>query len=314
MKRALFLLIAIGLLLGAAPAQAAGIGGAFTDDDGSFHEPDINGIAAVGITLGCGGTNFCPLGSVTRAEMASFLVRSLALTPSSTGPFTDIAGNIHAENINALAAAGITSGCSATAFCPMDLVSREQMATFLARALELAPVASTFTDVGPGPHFENIGAIAVAGITTGCGPGLFCPYAAVTREQMATFLVRAFKIDPIYPQIDAVAGRFPWCTKDGLMCYVSVTVPLRNQYEVREGFYELTEEPTLESASTRVEMTLNGLPLTLTDLGVIEASTQRQRTFRAITGLSPGIHTLLVRWYWNGLVEQTTTVIISVYA
>jgi len=95
---------------------------------------------------------------------------------------------------------------------------------------------------------------------------------------------------------------------------VSVTVPLRNQYEVREGFYDLSDEPTLESASTRVDMTLNGLTLSLSDLGVVEVGTQRQRTFRAITGLSPGIHTLLVRWYWNGLVEQTTTVIISVYA
>lgn len=314
MKPALFLLIAIGLMLAAAPAQAAGIGGVFTDDDGSVSEPDINGIAAVGITLGCGETNFCPLGSVTRAEMASFLVRALALDPLTSGPFADIADNIHAGNINALAAAGITSGCTATAFCPTDLVSREQMATFLARALELAPVASTFADVGPGTHFENIGAIAAAGITAGCGTGIFCPYAAVTREQMATFLVRAFDIEPIYPQIDVVAGRFPWCTKDGLACYVSVTVPLRNQYELREGFYELTNEPTLESATTRVEMTLNGLALTLSDLGVVELDTQRQRPFRAITGLSPGIHTLVVRWYWNGLVEQTTTVIISVYA
>ena len=35
--------------------------------------------------------------------------------------------------------------------------------------------------------------IAAAGITTGCGPGLYCPGSGVTREQMATFLARALR-------------------------------------------------------------------------------------------------------------------------
>ncbi|CAN5250972.1 hypothetical protein BH18ACT5_BH18ACT5_07920 [soil metagenome] len=303
------LLLAIG-----APANAAGISGAFTDEDGSPHEPDINGIAAAAITLGCGGTNYCPHGSVTRAEMATFLVRSLKLAPMASGPFTDTAGNIHAESINALAAAGITTGCTPTAFCPAGLVSREEMATFLARALKLAPVTANFTDVAPGIHAENIGAISAAGITAGCGPGLYCPFAAVTREQMATFLARAFKFGPAYPQIEVVAGRFPWCSKDGLTCYVSLTVPLRSQYEVREGFYDIGDDAILETGATRIDMNLNGLALAATDLGVAPSGVYRHRTFRAITGLSPGIHTLVVRWYWNGMLEQTTNVIITVRA
>ena len=37
----------------------------------------INQIAAAGITLGCGGTNYCPNEPVTRGQMAAFLVRGL---------------------------------------------------------------------------------------------------------------------------------------------------------------------------------------------------------------------------------------------
>ncbi|MDH4117739.1 MAG: S-layer homology domain-containing protein [Acidimicrobiia bacterium] len=36
--------------------------------------------------------------------------------------------------MNALAASGITTGCTSTAFCPNDVVTRGQMAAFLRRA------------------------------------------------------------------------------------------------------------------------------------------------------------------------------------
>ena len=112
----------------------------FTDDDGSVHEQAINSIAGAGITLGCDSsqpTLFCPLAAVTRAQMASFLVRALDLTPATSDVFTDDDGSVHQAAINAVAAAGITLGCdsSGTLFCPNDPVSRAQMAGFLFRAL-----------------------------------------------------------------------------------------------------------------------------------------------------------------------------------
>ena len=51
----------------------------FTDDEGSFHEADINAIAEAGVTLGCGGTRFCPDAPVVRGEMAAFLHRAATL-------------------------------------------------------------------------------------------------------------------------------------------------------------------------------------------------------------------------------------------
>jgi endoglucanase len=57
----------------------------FTDDDGSVFEDDITRLAAGGLTRGCNppaNDRFCPTRLVTRAEMAAFLHRSVALDTS----------------------------------------------------------------------------------------------------------------------------------------------------------------------------------------------------------------------------------------
>ena len=96
------------------------------------------------ITLGC-DTNpprYCPDQSVTRAQMASFLVRAFNLPPTATAAgFTDTQGNTHTANIDALAAAGITLGCHTDPlqYCPNKAVTRAQMATFLNRARKHQP-------------------------------------------------------------------------------------------------------------------------------------------------------------------------------
>jgi hypothetical protein len=38
------------------------------------------------------------------------------------------------------------------------------------------------------PQFRFVEALTFAGITSGCGGGLFCPDAPLTRGQMAVFL------------------------------------------------------------------------------------------------------------------------------
>ncbi len=196
-------------LLGVASLAVASLdpGGTFGDDNGSIHEGAIEAIAAEGITRGCNPpTNdlFCPSASVTREQMATFLVRALDL-PAGSSEFDDIAGSVHAANIAALAEAGITKGCNPpdnTLFCPQDQVTREQMATFLVRALNLPGGTASFVDTGSSVHAANISALAEAGITKGCNPPdntMFCPNDPVTREQMATFLTRALDLDAMVP-------------------------------------------------------------------------------------------------------------------
>ncbi|HEX6946835.1 MAG TPA: S-layer homology domain-containing protein [Acidimicrobiia bacterium] len=115
----------------------------FSDDNGHLFEAEINAIAAAGITKGCNppsNTRFCPDRRLTRGEMAALLFRALHLSPSSTNWFSDDNGHLFEAEINALAAADITRGCnppSNTRFCPNDDVTREQMAAFLRRALDI---------------------------------------------------------------------------------------------------------------------------------------------------------------------------------
>ncbi len=45
--------------------------------------------------------------------------------------------NVHHDNVNAIAAAGITAGCAGGNYCPGDFVRRDQMASFLARGFGL---------------------------------------------------------------------------------------------------------------------------------------------------------------------------------
>jgi glucose/arabinose dehydrogenase len=110
----------------------------FDDDDGTTHENDINRLAKAGITSGCGTRRFCPESPVTRGEMASFLARGYALPPSTSDHFTDDDGTTHEADIERVAAAGITAGCTPTTYCPSASVTRGQMAAFLRRAEALS--------------------------------------------------------------------------------------------------------------------------------------------------------------------------------
>lgn len=133
-QMATFLTRALGL-----PAATADH---FGDDNGNPHEDAINRVAEAGIAGGTRPGVYDPAGLVSRAQMGTFLGRALDLAEVPTGPFADIAGSPHAGYINAIAAAGITSGCNpqGTLYCPTTPVSRGQMATFLGRALNLAPI------------------------------------------------------------------------------------------------------------------------------------------------------------------------------
>jgi hypothetical protein len=106
----------------------------FRDDNSSQHEGDINSVAQAGIASGCASLRYCPLGGVTRGQMASFLARALNLPAATRDWFRDDNGTMHEGAINRLAQAGITGGCAAGRFCPTSYVTREQMAGFLHRA------------------------------------------------------------------------------------------------------------------------------------------------------------------------------------
>jgi subtilisin family serine protease/ligand-binding sensor domain-containing protein len=163
-----------------------------------------------GITGGCATTPnllYCPDNTVTRAQMAVFLLKSMhgpTFTPPLVGDSTGF-GDVTTSHwaaawIKQLAAEGITGGCGNGNYCPEAPVTRGQMAVFLLKAKNgsgyIPPMiggGSGFTDV-PDNYWAAvwIKQLAADGITGGCGAGIYCPENPVTRAQMAVFIVKTF--------------------------------------------------------------------------------------------------------------------------
>ncbi len=172
---------------------------------GYWAYTQIGTFAQRGITTGCDVGLYCPERSVTRAEMAVFVDRTLGYgTPATpvSQAFSDVPTNYWAyAYIDQFAKLGVTTGCGGTEFCPDRGVTRAEMAAFLIRALKQAqvtPATPTFADVPAShPQFGYIEALVKLGVTTGCGTNdagqrVYCPDRGVTRAEMAVFIVRAF--------------------------------------------------------------------------------------------------------------------------
>ena len=176
-----------------------------------FHD-FVNTIARNRITAGClDGKSFCPDSSVTRGEMAVFLLKSLMgadyVPPAATGIFSDVPPGYFARDwVEDLYTRQITGGCQLPGnplmYCPDSPATRGQMAVFLLKTLlgtSYAPPAATgiFADVPP-DYFaiDWIEDLYNRHITGGCSPNPpplnYCPDEANTRGQMAVFLTLTF--------------------------------------------------------------------------------------------------------------------------
>ncbi len=162
-----------------------------------------------GVTGGCGNGNYCPSGTVTRAQMAVFLLKGKLgashVPPPATGAvFNDVhIGDFAADWIEELAALQITGGCGSGNYCPNQAVTRAQMAVFLLKsehgAAYMPPACvGIFDDVPcPSTFAAWVEQLQAEGITAGCGGANYCPNDPNIRGQMAVFLVKIFGL-PLY--------------------------------------------------------------------------------------------------------------------
>jgi hypothetical protein len=199
-------------IINAGPAVAAVPSQSFSDVPIDYWAWDfIERLYAAGITGGCQASplQYCPEATVTRAQMAVFLLRAIhsaSYTPPGVGAgtgFNDVSpGYWSAAWIKQLAAEGITTGCGNGNYCPENGVTRAQMAVFLLRSKHGA--SYTPPGVGAGTGFGDVAPdywaaawikqLVSEGITSGCGSGNYCPEQPVTRAQMAVFLVKTFNL------------------------------------------------------------------------------------------------------------------------
>jgi hypothetical protein len=187
---------------------ALAVGGSFADvPTASIFASVIERIYHSGVTSGCGlaPLEYCPGADVTRAQMAVFLERGMRgaayQPPPAAGLFADVpASSPFAPWIEQLFHDGVTGGCGGGNYCPSAPVTRAQMAVFLTKARHpagcvYAPSGTVFADV-PADYWAAgfIEQLARDGVTGGCGGGMYCPGASVRRDQMASFLVRGFRL------------------------------------------------------------------------------------------------------------------------
>jgi hypothetical protein len=97
----------------------------------------IQEMSQLGITSGCGNGDFCPDQTVSREQMAVFVIRmrygATAIFDFPATPyFTDVTSESFGWSwIQRMKEDAVTSGCSTTLFCPTDPVTRGEMGVFV---------------------------------------------------------------------------------------------------------------------------------------------------------------------------------------
>ena len=186
------LTLGISLVLPNAAAAAATFPDVPAD---SPHLDAIEDLVDRGAVLGKADGTFGPADLLTRGQLASILARALGLAPRATGPFTDVSGT-HAGAINALAESDIILGRGDGTFAPNGTITRDQVASMVARLLELEGVErDAFDDVpADNVHRRAINALAELEVALGDGVGNFGPRRDLRRDQSASFVARALAI------------------------------------------------------------------------------------------------------------------------
>jgi ABC-type polysaccharide/polyol phosphate transport system ATPase subunit len=171
-------------------------------DSHVFYE-DIYKLSARGVTAGAGYGIYRPDHTVTRDQMAFFIIRALGEfnPPAPSSPhFEDVTPDRFSYAfIEEMVARGLVSPADGERFLPESLVTREEAAVIIVKALGIRdphpPRATRFRDVDSArPAHAYIEEAARLGIATADASGRFRPEDNVTRGEIAAMLVRAFNL------------------------------------------------------------------------------------------------------------------------
>jgi hypothetical protein len=144
----------------------------------------------MGGTTGTTGTTMMPPGTGAGSGAGS------GSSMGSGHMFTDVAaGDWYAPYAEHMAAAGFMTGFDNGTFGAELPITRGQFASVLGHMMGLEPATGTaFTDTQGFWAAGMVEAMARRGIITGHDDGTFGPYDAITREQMAAMMDRAWDV------------------------------------------------------------------------------------------------------------------------
>lgn len=202
-------------------------------------------VKSLGLSFGRGDGSYGPDMELTRAQMASFLVRLWRdlldrECPDGQAPFTDVArANPHAANIDCIYSLEITKGVTATTFEPGSALKASQISRFLLRTYEKSGGSC------PDRPFELDEAVSCLQtlnvIPTAEEGGSQEP---VTRAQMAVYMVGLWHniagrgVPPTPPELGSgrsTDDRAP-ALSDEVLLVIAVLDSLRVAPEQRTGY------------------------------------------------------------------------------
>lgn len=174
------------------------IGKPFTDISNHWAQSYIIDLFQKGIVSGMPGNRFVPDGSLTRAEAAALLVKTLGLqNETATASFADTQTHWASKQIAIVKEKGIFSGYSGNLFYPERKITREEFAVVCDKILLTPDTVDfsqrIFSDVSPETNTwsnKSIIVLSMNNILSGYPDGTFRPKKTITRAE-ATRVIAA---------------------------------------------------------------------------------------------------------------------------
>jgi hypothetical protein len=294
--------------------------------DGAWAAPFVEELAGrvPFVVRGFPNGTYAPRIEVTRDQMAVFMQRALdlpLLPPESPSMFTDVPADFWAvQQIEALARSAIVQGFPGGNYKPALVVTRDQMAVFVARGVAggddnvpSGPEHATFPDV-PTTYwaFKYIEFAVEEKIVEGFPGGNYQPLLPVTRDQMAVFIYRGFiqptgaivalagpavtRVDPLPQNFDGWSTIVEARSSEPGNAYVGFDVvrmlpemaPITVHFELRGE-----TGPTVAASANDV-ITAGDITAALALLGTRSGAPYIYATFDIPTGLAAGDYELVV--------------------
>lgn len=157
--------------------------------------PYVQMLSGIGVIQGTGNGQVSPDKKVTRAEFTAMIARALGLQASGTAAFADVKANAwYGAAVAAAAEHGIAMGDRGGRFNPNAVISRQEMAVMIKRALDERKV--TVPQDGGGASFgdqaeladwarDAAQALSQLGMMEGDAAGRFNPLAPASRAETA---------------------------------------------------------------------------------------------------------------------------------
>lgn len=108
--------------------------------------------------------------------------------------FKDIQGHWAKDSIEIMVSRQIVNGTSEQEFSPDKNITRAEFVALLSRALDMPKADATkkFNDVEGKWYADAVNSAYKAGIVNGMNGGMFAPDKSITREEMATMIMKAY--------------------------------------------------------------------------------------------------------------------------